>query len=135
MAIRGCAWIISDSSVVPERGQPTTKTGRSLLTGRTVAPARPTAAGRPAAYRCADVHDWTARAHDARRRAARTRRRRARRAAARPAGPAVPGALRHGLAGGPGDHPAVRAAGPRPARPLHPAGAGGAGGAPGAGGR
>ena len=48
MAIRGCAWIISDSSVVPERGQPTTKTGRSLLTGRTVAPPSSGALRQPA---------------------------------------------------------------------------------------
>jgi hypothetical protein len=32
MASRGCAWIISDSIVVPDLGQPTTKIGRSLLT-------------------------------------------------------------------------------------------------------
>ena len=34
MASLGCAWIISDSNVVPDRGQPTTKIGRSLLTVR-----------------------------------------------------------------------------------------------------
>src|SRR5687768_1991906 len=45
MASRGCAWIISDSRVVPERGQPTTKTGRSLLTGGRLAAGRRRAAG------------------------------------------------------------------------------------------